>query len=195
MRVLGIAGSVTSPSRTRAAVDAALEAAAELDGVSTETLHLAEYDLETADGRTLEEYGGDTAAALDLVIESDAYVVGTPVYRASYSGALKNLFDLVPRGQWQADVAPLENSAVGLIATGGSDHHYLSIDEELRPITAFFGAHAVGGSVYATSDAFEDGDVADEEIRDRLEKLGGATVELARAVDDSEHLSTLGPSI
>ncbi|WP_321163800.1 NADPH-dependent FMN reductase [Halorubrum distributum] len=41
-------------------------------------------------------------------------VVATPVYRGSYSEALKNLLDMVPRGEWQGDVAPFEDAAVGL---------------------------------------------------------------------------------
>lgn len=193
MQVLGIVGSVSTDSRTRTAVETALEAVADTDGVTTELLHLAEYDIDTADGRQLDEYTGDTAAALDLVVESDAYVIGSPVYRASYSGALKNLFDMIPRGMWQADVAPLANSAVGLVATGASPHHYLSIDEQLRPVMAFFGAHSVGGGVYAHSDQIDEGRVVDDDVHERLEQLGTATVELSRAIDRSEQLSELGP--
>jgi len=108
-------------------------------------LHLADYDLATADGRGIDNYEGDTAEALELVVEADAYVVGTPVYRGSYSGALKNL-DMVPRGQWQGDVAPFENAAVGLVATGATDHHFLAVDQELRPVFAFFGARTRSGA-------------------------------------------------
>ena len=153
--LLGIVGSVSADSRTRTAVELVLEAADE-DGVETELLHLADYDLATADGRGIDNYEGDTADALALIVEADAYVVGTPVYRGSYSGVLKNLLDMVPRGQWQGDVAPFENAAVGLLATGATDHHFLAVDQELRPAFAFFGAHTVGGAAYATDDDFEE---------------------------------------
>ncbi|RLM70604.1 NADPH-dependent oxidoreductase [Halorubrum sp. Atlit-8R] len=191
--VLGIAGSVSAESKTRSAVETALEAAeAAGDGVETEVLHLAEYDLVTADGRGLDEYEGDTAAALERIVAADAYVVGTPVYRGSYSGALKNLLDMVPRGMWQADVAPFEDAAVALVATGATDHHYLAVDQELRPVFAFFGAHVVGGA-YASDDDFESREVADEAVRARLETLGGATVDLARTIAESDALGSLGP--
>jgi len=36
-------------------------------------------------------------------------------------------------------VAPFENAAVGLVATGATDHHFLAVDQELRPAFAFFG--------------------------------------------------------
>ena len=192
--LLGIVGSVSAASKTRSAVEVALDAAAEGDGVETDLLHLAEYDLETADGRGLDAYEGDTAAALEKIVAADAYVVGTPVYRGSLSGALKNLLDMVPRGMWQADVAPFEDAAVGLVATGATNHHYLAIDHELRPIFGFFGAHTIGGSVYATDDHFGDDEtVTDDGIRGRLADLGRATVELDRAVADADALDRLGP--
>jgi len=191
--LLGVAGSVSEGSKTRAAVEVALDAAAETHDVDIEVLHLAEHDLVTADGRGLDAYEDDTAAALEAIVDADAYVVGTPVYRGSVSGALKNLLDMVPRGMWQGDVAPFEDAAVGLVATGATNHHYLAIDQELRPLFGFFGAHTVGGSVYATDDHFDDGAVADGEVRDRLADLGRATVELDRAVGAADALGRLGP--
>lgn len=192
--LLGIVGSVSAESKTRSAVEIALDVAAETHDVDTELLHLAEYDLVTADGRGLDDYEGDTAAALEKIVAADAYVVGTPVYRGSLSGALKNLLDMVPRGMWQAEVAPFENAAVGLVATGATNHHYLAIDHELRPLFGFFGAHTVGGRVYANDDQFSDDKrVTDEEVRDRLADLGRATVELSRAVEEADALDRLGP--
>jgi FMN reductase len=193
--VLGIVGSVSHSSNTRTAVEVCLDAAESEFGVSTDLLHLADYDVGTADGRPLAEYSGETAEALELIVESDAYVVGTPVYRATYSGALKNLFDMVPRGRWMADVAPLEDSAVGLVATGATDHHYLSVDTALRPLMGFFGAH-VSGTAYLSDDHLGDGPtVEDDAVRTRLQALGASTVELAEALEESEYLGALGPQI
>lgn len=196
-RLLGIVGSPTAPSKTRSAVAIALEAAGrEATGrnVETDLLHLAEYDLATADGRGIDAHEGDTAAALQRIVDADAYVVGTPVYRGSIPGTLKNLLDVVPRGMWQGDVAPFEDAAVGLVATGATHHHFLAVDQELRPIFGFFGAHTVGGSVYATDDHFDDDrNVVDAEVHDRLATLGRATVELHRAVEAGDALDGLGP--
>lgn len=192
--VLGIVGSLSSPSNTRTAVEVALDAAEAERGVETGVLHLAEYDLDPADGRSLDEYAGDTAEALERIVESSAYVVGTPVYRASYSGVLKNLFDMIPRGMWQADVAPLANSAVGLVGTGATPHHYLVVEKELAPVLSFFGAHVVGSGVYAHGDHYGDEhNLVDDTVRERLRTLGVATVDLLRAIDDSDALSGLGP--
>ncbi len=192
--LLGIVGSRSSPSRTRTAVEVALDAAEAAHGVATDVLHLAEHDLAPADGRSLAEYTGDTADVLHRIVDSSAYVIGTPVYRASYSGVLKNLLDMVPRGMWQADVAPFANSAVGLVATGASPHHYLVVEKELLPVLSFFGAHVVGSGTYAHSDHYgDDHALMDSAVRERLHTLGAATVDLHRAIGDSAALSALGP--
>jgi FMN reductase len=192
--LLGIVGSLSSPSNTRAALEVALDAAEEAHGVDAEVLHLAEYDLVSADGRSLDKYTGDTAEVLERIVESSAYLVGTPVYRASYSGVLKNLFDMIPRGMWQADVAPLADSAVGVVGTGATPHHYLVVEKELAPVLSFFGAHLVGSGAYAHSGHFGDGAVLEnEDMRERLRTLGTATVDLHQAIADSDALSGLGP--
>lgn len=192
-QLLGISGSISNPSKTRTAVETALQAAENEFDVKAKTLHLGEYDIATADGRKLDEYSGDTAKALDLIINSDAFLIGTPVYRGSYSGLLKNLLDLIPRGKWQSDKAPLENRPIGLIATGATDHHFLSVAHELGPIASFFGAHQVGSGVYVNGSQFEDDRITDEDVIRRLKTLGRATVELSKAINQSSYLSKLGP--
>ncbi len=94
---------------------------------------------------------------------------------------------------WQSDEAPLEDRPVGLVATGATPHHYLSIAQELSPLLSFFGSYQVGGGVYAHSSNFEDYELVDEEVEQRLATLGKAAVELAEAVDESSFLQQLGP--
>lgn len=192
-QLLGISGSISNPSKTKRATETALRGAGEEFDIVTKTLHLGEYDIATADGRKLDEYSGDTAKALDLIINSDAFLIGTPVYRGSCSGLLKNLLDLIPRGKWQSDKAPLEGRPIGLIATGATDHHFLSVAQELGPIASFFGAHQVGSGVYVNGSQFEGDRIIDEDVIRRLQNLGKATVELSRAINKSSFLSQFGP--
>ena len=49
-----------------------------------------------ADGRPLADYEDDTAAVVNRVMAADMYLLATPIFRASYTGALKNLLDLTP---------------------------------------------------------------------------------------------------
>jgi FMN reductase len=73
------------------------------------------------------------AEVIGLVERADAVVVGTPVYKAAYSGLLKVLLDLLPQHA-------LDGKAVLPLATGGTTAHVLAIDYALRPVLASMGA-------------------------------------------------------
>src|SRR5215471_18357568 len=143
--VLGISGSMTKGGSTRAVIDAALLGAkARNPQLITDVIDLRDVTLSFCDGRPLNEYTDDTPQVVSRIQAADAYVIGTPVYRGSYTGSLKNLLDHIP-------VEALMGKVAGLIATGGSDHHYLSIDYVLRPVLMWFNMHLVPGSVYVRS--------------------------------------------
>lgn len=78
----------------------------------------------------------------DTLGRANAVIVATPVYQASFSGALKLLLDLVPqRG--------LEHCPVQTLATGGGDQHLLMLDYALKPVLSAMGAtHQLPG-IYA----------------------------------------------
>ena len=77
--------------------------------------------------------------ATKLFERADGFVVGTPVYKASYSGVLKALLDLLPQ-------YALAGKTVLPLATGGSAAHVLAIDYALRPVLSSMGAaHIVQG--------------------------------------------------
>jgi len=69
----------------------------------------------------------------------DGVVIGTPVYKAAYSGLLKSLLDLLPQ-------YALAGKTVLPLATGGTTAHVLAIDYALRPVLSSMGAaHIVQG--------------------------------------------------
>lgn len=77
--------------------------------------------------------------ATDLFARADGVVVGTPIYKAAYSGLLKSLLDLLPQ-------YALEGKTVLPLATGGTTAHVLAIDYALRPVLNSMGAgHIVQG--------------------------------------------------
>ncbi|MCA1217528.1 NADPH-dependent FMN reductase [Streptomyces sp. 8L] len=77
--------------------------------------------------------------AKELFERADAVVVGTPVYKAAYSGLLKSLLDLLPQ-------SVLAGKTVLPLATGGSAAHTLAVDYALRPVLSSMGAdHIVRG--------------------------------------------------
>ncbi|MFJ9822136.1 NADPH-dependent FMN reductase [Streptomyces sp. NPDC101151] len=78
----------------------------------------------------------ETTALFD---RADGVVIGTPVYKAAYSGLLKSLLDLLPQHA-------LAGKTVLPLATGGTTAHVLAIDYALRPVLSSMGAaHIVQG--------------------------------------------------
>ena len=181
--LLAIHGTVTRPGRLYQAIQAALSGLEgfphpsplpEGEGTRVDILRLGDHRISIADGRPLPDYGDDTQAVVERVIAADMYLIATPVFRASFTGALKNLLDLVP-------VEGLQGKACGLIVMGATDHHYLSVDTQLRPVLAWFGAHVVPGMVYLQSRHFQDGQLADPQAIADLQSLARSVVALHRA--------------
>lgn len=79
------------------------------------------------------------AEVVTAVLEADALIVGSPVYKAAYSGVLKTFLDLLP-------ASALAGKAVLPVLTGGAPVHALAVDYALRPVlTALDAAHVVPG--------------------------------------------------
>src|SRR5262245_3219619 len=127
-------------------------------------LNLAGHRVSFADGRPLDLFTDETATVVARVAEADVVLVASPVYRGTFTGALKNLLDLVP-------VEALRDKPVGIVAMGATTHHYLGVDWQLRAVLAWFGALAAPTSVYLESAPFREGRLADEAARRALAEL------------------------
>ena len=178
-KLLAIHGTVTRPGRLYGAIEAALSGLtgrlAGRDAPTVETLHLGDYRMSFADGRPLSEYDDDTQVVVERVVQADMYLIASPVFRASFTGALKNLLDHIP-------VEGLQGKVCGLVVMGATDHHYLSVDTQLRPVLAWFGAHSLPGAVYLQSRHFQDGQLADSQAVADLQALAVSVVELSDAI-------------
>ncbi len=73
---------------------------------------------------------------VELFDRADGLVVATPVFKASYSGLLKTLLDLLPQ-------RALAGKVVLPLATGGTLAHALVIDYALRPVLTTLGTTEV----------------------------------------------------
>lgn len=164
MKLLGISGTITG-SKTLIVVEEVLaQMKRSYPEVEVELLDLKKYDVQFCDGRDPSTYTGDTKKVIDLVSTADFYVIGTPIFQGSITGALKNVFDLVP-------VSSLRNKVMGFIATGGTYQHFLVIENQLKPIAGYFRAFVAPSYVYAHNDHFQSNRIADEEVRERIGAL------------------------
>src|SRR3954465_15428888 len=159
-RVVGIAGNLKRPSRTRALVEA----------VGTALAHRREVDfvvfdlLDAGPGLGAAYARGDLTPAGAPVVEAietpDSPLPGTPVFKGSYTGLFKHLFDLV-------DPGALTNKPVVLTATGGGPRHALVVEHQLRPLFGFFTALTVPTAVYASDEDFRGAVLVEETTLER----------------------------
>ena len=178
-RLLLIVGAATPPGRLAAAVAFAADTAKD---ASVDILNLAETPVEICDGRPLDAYNESTRDAVGRIIGAGAVLIAAPVYRATYPGVLKNLLDIAP-------VEALRGKPVGIVAMGGSPHHFLGVDWQLREVLTWFGALVAPTAVYVTGGDFKDGQLTSESARKDLSALVEALIMLSQRLDPA----SLGP--
>jgi FMN reductase len=181
-RLLMVVGAATPPGRLAAAIAAAAQAVrSDAEDVHVDVMNLAEVD--SCDGRPLDAYGAETRQAVERITAAAAVLLAAPVYRASFPGVLKNLLDIVP-------VEALQGKPVGIVAMGGSAHHYLAVDTQLRQVLGWFGALVAPTGVYLTGADFRDGALTSESARKDLVALVNTLLTLLQRLDPA----LLGPT-
>ena len=161
IRVVGVSGSPTDPSRTTALVQRVSAAFADELGGEVEVIELATVLPSLATGGYRPSLGEAARDALEAVENADLLVVGSPAYRATYSGLFKLFFDYV--GQYA-----LVDTPVVLTATGGSDRHALLVEHQMRPLFGFFQALTLPLGIFANERDFTDYQVTSSELDERI---------------------------
>ena len=186
VRVVGLSGSLRSPSATRMAVQYALKGAEE-EGARIEVLDLAAYNLpywglerEEANVKAVERFRKDLRA-------SDGIILGTPEMHGSISGVLKNALDLTGTEEF-------EGKMVGLVGIAGG---------RMGAIEALSHLRAIGRSLHAWVDPTQvsigdsaqvfnlNGEPMDPEIGERLKSVGREVAHFARLHKCENHAQFL----
>jgi FMN reductase len=161
LSVVAVSGGLQRPSRTLVLVEEILAALSDLLPID---IHLIELGLLVPElGRSVyrNQVPADLEAHLKAIETADALVVASPVFRASYTGLFKHLFDLVHQDA-------LVETPVLLAATGGSERHALVIEHHLRPLFSFFQASTLPIGVYASERDFTGYTLTSPALRDRI---------------------------
>lgn len=176
MKVVGISGTIIG-FKTCIVVNKVLEAVKNIDSsIETELLDLKEYDIHFCDGRDPSTYEGDTKKVIDIMNSADVFLIGTPIFQASLSGALKNLIDLAP-------VSAFREKVMGFIATGGTYQHFLVIENQLKPIAGYFRAFVAPSYVYAQNDHFnKSNEIINRDVQERIQKLAEELVFMQKSL-------------
>jgi FMN reductase len=163
--VVFVNGSPSLPSRS-SSVAQAIAARLESRGLATRSFALRDFDAE--DVFLARTSAPKVAAFLEAIKGASAIVLSTPVYKATYTGALKALVDVIPPD------ALVGTPALG-VGTTRLPAHGADLERAFGALFSFFRASAVGTLV-----------VLDEELtlRDGAATLAAAAEgRLATAVE------------
>ncbi|WP_028605148.1 FMN reductase [Ottowia thiooxydans] len=159
--VVAVVGSTSQPSRTRALVDALLSALEERLLLRVRVIQLGEFARPLGQALARDELPAEIEKQLQAIESSTLLIVATPVYRGSYPGHFKHLFDLIGQDA-------LVEKPVLLVATGGTDRHALVLDHQLRPLFAFFQSLTLPIGVYGANADFENYQVTSPALQARI---------------------------
>lgn len=166
LNVVAVSGGLNTPSKTEALIDAVLSELQDALSINVTYIKLSEIGQLLGGVISRDDLPQPVQDALLAIESADALIVGTPVYRASFTGLFKHLFDFV-------DQFSLVDVPVLLAASGGSDRHALVLEHQLRPLFSFFQAQTLPIGVYATDQDFTNYQVSSPVLRDRI-KLAAA---------------------
>lgn len=160
-RVVAVSGSLHEPSKTTALLRAIADAVAARADAEVQLIELTVIGPSLAGALRREQLPARIEEQLVAIEQADLLIVGSPVYRASFTGLFKHLFDFVEQ-------YALVGKPVLLAATGGGERHALMIEHQLRPLFAFFQALTLPLGVYASNTDFDGYRVASDVLEARI---------------------------
>ncbi|MFE5670102.1 FMN reductase [Agromyces sp. NPDC056523] len=191
--IVAVSGSLHAPSKTtvlaREILDAFVAALSVGSGkdleIETHLIELSEVGRDFSGALHRSELRPAAEEALRRIESATLLIVASPVYRASFTGLFKHVFDFV--GQYA-----LIDTPVLLAATGGSDRHALIIEHQFRPLFSFFQAITLPLGVYASDGDFVDYRIESPALVDRIGQAVSRGVPVIRSTvtPASEYVST-----
>ncbi len=170
LNVVAVSGGLNHPSKTEALVQAILNELGEATPIEVHFIKFSEIGHLLGGAIYRNQLPERVQHDLAAVEAADVLIVGTPVYRASFTGLFKHFFDFVEQ-------TALVDVPVLLAASGGSERHALVIEHQLRPLFSFFQAQTLPIGVYATDKDFTpEYTIHSELLRERI------TLAVARAL-------------
>ncbi len=94
-QIVGIVGSVSRPSKTKELVNVIAGHAAATFGLGSVVHDLDDIGPSLGQARSLADLDPGARAIVETLVSADALIVGSPVYKGSYTGLFKHLFDLI----------------------------------------------------------------------------------------------------
>ena len=173
MNILVICGSLRKKSYTRTLTNIVFDYCREkFAGHQVDYLDLGSQAVEQFRGFD-EDYSQETKTAIALVINADAFLIGTPVYNGLLSSGIKNLFEHI-------NYKALDSKVAGFIIQSSGPISSLQVQGQLTALMTYFRVFSNPRAVFTYRDQHFDkeGNLTDKPVEERLRKLVEETVAL-----------------
>lgn len=185
--IVGFSGSFSAQSTTRVFVEEAVKRAVRHFKRSSETYDLGQLGPALGAARSLADLDESARHIVERIIHAKALVIASPVYKGSYPGLFKHLFDLL-------DPSSLLGKPVLVAAVGDGEKHALMVEHHLRPLFACFEAQTLATGVYASAHDFAEGRLVSSAVSQRLDRaVHQFTPYLERSIQQDHLLSNVTP--
>ncbi|ARQ72719.1 MULTISPECIES: NADPH-dependent FMN reductase [Pseudomonas] len=184
MLVVTLGGSPSQRSRSGVLLDHAKR------WLNQQGVEVVSYQVRDFPAEDLLHARFDSPKIIDLLQQienADGLVIATPVYKASFSGALKTVLDLLPE-------RALSHKVVLPIATGGSIAHMLAVDYALKPVLSALKAQEMLHGIFAEDSQIAYGEgsaqaqlvpVLEQRLQESLEQFYSALARRPKPLDPS----------
>ena len=178
LTIVGLGGSLSSASRSRAALLRALDGA-EAAGAATRLFDIRELDLPMYNPDASEPTGSATEL-IEGLHAADGMVWSSPLYQGTISGAFKNALDWLHL-LGDRDPPYLKDKVIGLISAAGGTQGLQAINTmefSVRALRAWAVPYVV--PVASAASVFDaEGRIQDQAVGLQLERLGQEVVRVA----------------
>ncbi|MGE8352332.1 MAG: NADPH-dependent FMN reductase [Pseudomonas protegens] len=166
MLVVSLGGSPSQRSRSGVLLELAKR------WLQQQGVEVVSYQVRDFPAKDLLHARFDSPMVIDLlqhIEQADGLLIATPVYKASFSGALKTLLDLLPE-------RALSHKVVLPMATGGSIAHMLAVDYALKPVLSALKAQEMLQGIFAEDSqiAYGEGSVQPQLVQALEQRLSEA---------------------
>ena len=189
LTVVGLGGSLSRTSKSRAALQVALEGAAGA-GAETTLLDLRELDLPMYDPVNEDAPPESAVSLIESCYAADGMLWSSPLYQGTISGAFKNALDWL-HVLGRREPPYLNDTVIGLISAAGGTHGLQAINTmefSVRALRAWAVPYVV--PIASVARVFDPaGSIRDEGVEAQLRLLGSEVVRVAGrfAADCSVH--------
>ena len=120
------------------------------------------------------DYNEKTLQAARDITEADIWLVGTPIYNSMFSAALKNLFEFI-------NYKETEGKTAGLAILGSGMIGFTDVQTLLTQLMSYFRVITNPTPVFMTADKIEDGQIASDDVKSRLNELVDKTLSMTKS--------------